>query len=114
MSNKQFALMVIDDRWEVWEAISVERKDKEETREASASTNDEDTLRDEDNFREIDPSTKDATKPHRLFGEDLTRYSIYGKYCADYRGYGNGNAELGAIVESLGGNEYLFPCVFGG
>ena len=70
----------------------------------SASKNDGDTLRDEDDFREIDPSTKGATKPHRLRGTNLTRYLMYGKYCADYRGYGNDNAALGAMVESLGGN----------
>ena len=31
---------------------------------------------------------------------------MYGKYCADYRAYGNDNAALGAIVEILGGNAY--------
>ena len=39
---------------------------------------------------------------------DLTRYSMYGKFCADYRGYGNGNAALGAMVNSIGGNAYPF------
>ena len=33
---------------------------------------------------------------------------MYGKYCAHYRGYGNGNTELGAMVEILGGNAYPF------
>ena len=89
VSNKHFALIVIDDRWELLKAIVVKRNEKEETRGTSASTNDEDTLRDEDDFREIDPSTKDATDPHRIFGTNLTWYSMYGKYCADYRGYGN-------------------------
>ena len=61
-------------------------------------------------MREIDPSTKDATKPHRLRGKILTWYLMYGKYCEDYRGYGDGNAALGEMVESLGGNLYPF-CV---
>ena len=51
--------------------------------EGYASTNDEDILMDEDYFREIDLITKDATKPHRLCGTNLTQYSMYGKYCAD-------------------------------
>ena len=33
---------------------------------------------------------------------------MYGKYCEDYRRYGNNNAALGAMVESLGGNAYPF------
>ena len=33
---------------------------------------------------------------------------MYGKYCADYRGYGNVNSSLGAIFESIGGNAYPF------
>ena len=90
--KEQSALAVIDDRWELWEAIAVKRNDKEETRGTSSSKNDEYTLRDEDDFREIYPSTKDATNPHRLRGTHLTWYSMYAKYCADYRGYGNGNA----------------------
>ena len=115
VSNKQFALMVIDDRWELWEAITVKRKEKEnvpgnpngEANNGNAVV-DYDTVRDEDDFRKIDPTTKDAKKPHRLRGTNLTRYSMYGKFCADYRGYGNGNAELGAMVNSLGGNTHPF------
>ena len=90
--NKHFALMLIDDRWEIWEAIPVKRNDKEETRGRSEITNDEDTLRYEDDFREIYPSTKYATKSHRLCGTNLNQYSMYGKYCTDCRGYGNVNA----------------------
>ena len=71
---------------------------------------DDDTVRDEDDFRKIDPTTKDAKKPHRLRGTNLTRYSMYGKFCAGYRVYGNGNAALGAMVNSLGGNACPF-CV---
>ena len=89
VSNGQFALMVIDDRWKPQEAITVKSKEKEETRGTPARKNNEDTLRDEDDFREIDPSTKNATNPHRLCGTNLILYSMYGKYCADYRGYGN-------------------------
>ena len=33
---------------------------------------------------------------------------MYGKFCADYRGYGNGNAALGEMVNSLGVNVYPF------
>ena len=33
---------------------------------------------------------------------------MYGKLCADYRGYVNGNAALGAMVNSLGGKAYTF------
>ena len=69
---------------------------------------DYDTVRDEDDFRKIDLTTKYAKKSHRLRGTNLTRYSIYGKFCADYRGYGNGNEALGAMVNSLGGNAYPF------
>ena len=65
---------------------------------------------DEDILREIYPSSKDAMKPHRLRGTNLTWYLIYGKYCAYYRGYGNVNVTLGAIVDSLGLNTYPF-CV---
>ena len=86
----------------------VNREDREETRGASKSTNDENNLRYEDDFSEIDPSTKDSTKPYILRGNILTRYSMYGKYCAVYRGYGDGNAALGEMVESLGGNAYPF------
>ena len=57
----------------------------EETIGASASKNNEDTLKDEDDFREIEPSKKDATKPYRLCGKILTWYPMYGKYCAYYR-----------------------------
>ena len=57
---------------------------------------------------EIEPNTKYETKPHRLCGTNLTQYSMYGKYCTNYRGYGNGNTELGAMVEILGGNAYPF------
>ena len=108
MRKEQSTLAVIDDRWELWEAIAVKRNEKEETRGTSSSKNDEDTLRDEDDFREIYPSTKDATNPHRLRGTHLTWYLMYANYCADYRGYGNVNAELGAMVEILGGNAYPF------
>ena len=69
---------------------------------------DYDTVRDEDDFRKIDPNTKDAKNPHKLCGTNLTRYSTYGKFCAGYRGYGNGNEALGATVNSLGGNAYPF------
>ena len=69
---------------------------------------DDDTVRGEDDFRKIDPDTKDANKPHRLRGTNLTRYSMYGKFCADYRGYGNGNAALREMGNSLGGNAYPF------
>ena len=33
---------------------------------------------------------------------------MYGKFCADYRGYGNGTAALVAMVNSLEGNTYPF------
>ena len=33
---------------------------------------------------------------------------MYGKFCADYSRYGNGNTALGAMVNSLGGNAYPF------
>ena len=65
---------------------------------------DDDTVRDEDDFRKIYPTTKDAKNPHRLCGTNLTRYSMYGKFCVDYRGYVNVNAALGAIGNSHGGN----------
>ena len=115
VSNEQFALMVIDDRWELWEAITVKRKNKvnvpinpnDEANNETAEVND-DNVRDENDFRKIDPTTKYAKKPHRLRGTNLTRYSMYGKYCADYRGHGNGNAALGAMVNSIGGNVYPF------
>ena len=117
VSNENFALMVIDDRWELREVIAVKRKEKEnvpgnpngEGNNGNAVVND-DTVRDEDDFRKIDPTTKDAKNPHRLRGINLTRYSMYGKFCADYRGYGNVNDALGAMVNSLGGNTYPF-CV---
>ena len=115
VSNERFALMVIDDRWELWEAIAVKLKEKKnipgntngEANNGNAVV-DDDTVRDEDDFWKIDPTAKDAKKPHRLRGKNLTRYSMYGKFCAGYRGYGNGNASLGAMVNSLGGNEYPF------
>ena len=69
---------------------------------------DDDTVRYEDDFRKIDPTTKYAKNPHRLRGTNLTRYSMYSKFCADYRGYGNGNAALGAMVNIIGGNAYPF------
>ena len=69
---------------------------------------DDDTVKDKDYFRKIDPTTKDAKKPHRLRGTNLTRYSMYGKFCADCRWYGNGNAAFGAMVNSLGWNAYPF------
>ena len=70
VSNEQFALMVIDDRWELWEAIAIKRKEKEnfpgnpngEANNGNAVV-DDDTVRDEDDFRKIDPTTKDAKKP---------------------------------------------------
>ena len=51
---------------------------------------------------------KNATNPHRLCGKNLILYLMYGKYCADYRGYGNVNSALGAMFESIGGNAYPF------
>ena len=36
---------------------------------------------------------------------------MYGKFCAVYREYGNGNTELGAMVDCLGGDTYPF-CVY--
>ena len=95
--------------------ITVKRKEKEnvpgnpngEANNGNAVV-DDDTVRDEDDFRKFYLTTKDAKKPHRLCGTNLTRYSMYGKFYADYRGYGNGNAALGAIVNILGGNEYPF------
>ena len=79
VSNKQFALMMIYDRWELWEAITVKRKEKEnvpgnpngEANNGNAVV-DDDTVRDEDDFRKIDPTTKYAMKPHRLRGNFLT------------------------------------------
>ena len=79
VSKKQFSLIVIDDRWELWEAITVKRKGKEnvpgnqngEANNENAVV-DDDTVRDEDDFRKIDPTTKDAKKPHRLRGTNLT------------------------------------------
>ena len=102
VSNEQFAFMVIYDRWELCESIAFKRKEKEKfpgnpNGEANngIAVVDDDTVRDEDDFRKIDPTTKDAKKPHRLRGKHLTRYSMYGKFCADYRGYGNVNVALG-------------------
>ena len=69
---------------------------------------DDDTVRDEDDFRKIGPTTKYVKKPHRLRGTNLTRYSMYSKFCADYRGYSNGNEALGYMVNSLVGNAYPF------
>ena len=33
---------------------------------------------------------------------------MYGKFCADYRGYGNVNAALGEMVNSIGENAHPF------
>ena len=97
------------------EAISVKRKEKVnvpgnpngEANNRNAVV-DYDTVRYEDDFRKIDLTTKDAKNPHGLRGTNLTRYSMYGKFCADFRGYGNGNASLGTMVNCLGGNAYPF------
>ena len=64
-SNKQFELMLIDDSWELWEAITVNRKEKEnvpgnpngEANNGNAVV-DYDTVRDENDFRKIDPPQK--------------------------------------------------------
>ena len=39
---------------------------------------------------------------------------MYGKFCADYRGYSNGNAALVAMVNSLGGNANPFRVSYDG
>ena len=113
VSNEQFVLMLIDDSWELWEAITFKQKEKENVpgNPGGGANNgnavvDDDTFRDEDDFRKIDPTTKQDKKPHRLRGTNVTQYSICGKCFADYRGYGTGNVALGAMVNSILRNAY--------
>ncbi len=57
---------------------------------------------DEDDQRQADHTCKDP-KANKIPGSNLTRYSMWGKYCPDYKGSGDGFPAMLAMNASLGG-----------
>lgn len=108
LSNEQFALMVLDDRWELWEKLAELRlKRGDPANENGSNSADQDNIiksifNDEDDQRQQDETCKDA-KANKIPGTNLTRYSMWGRYCPHYKGYGNGNPAMLAMNASLGG-----------
>ena len=111
LSNEQFALMVLDDRWELWERLAELRLQREDlpNENGSISAQQEDSIKksiyhDEDDQRQQDTTCKDP-KANKIPGSNLTRYSMWGQYCPYYKGYGNGNPAMLAMNASLGGRQ---------
>lgn len=111
LSNEQFALMVLDDRWELWERLAELRllREDDPNENGSNSAQQEDSIKksiyhDEDDQRQQDATCKDP-KANKIPGSNLTRYSMWGRYCPYYKGYGNGNPAMLAMNASLGGRQ---------
>ena len=104
LSNEQFALMVLDDRWELWERLAELRLQREDLPNENGSSIKKSIYHDEDDQRQQDATCKDP-KANKIPGSILTRYSMWGQYCPYYKGYGNGNPDMLAMNASLGGRQ---------
>ena len=101
-NNEQFALMVLDDRWELWERLAELRYKKQQQEDQTQGTK-KPTRVDEDDQRKLDRTCHDP-KADKVPGSNLTRYSMWGKYCPDKKGFGDGYPAILSMNESLGGN----------
>ena len=104
LSNEQFALMVLDDRWELWERLAELRLQREDLPNENGSSIKKSIYHDEDDQRQPDATCKDP-KANKMPGSNLTRYSMWGRYCPYYKGYGNGIPAMLAMNASLGGRQ---------
>ncbi len=98
LSNEQFALMVLDDQWELWEKlVKLRLKRGEGTGDNGDNTADDNIIKsifhDEDDQRQQDTTCKDP-KANKILGSNLTRYSMWGRYCPHYKGYGDGSPAM--------------------
>jgi hypothetical protein len=108
-SNEQFALMVLDDRWELWERLAKLRLEKDKKKHDLAHPREQGTKKpknrvDEDDQRKLDRTCQD-TKADKVPGSNLTRYSMWGIYCPDKKGFGDGYPAMLSMNESLGGHK---------
>ncbi len=105
-SNEQFALMILDDWWELWERLAEQRLEKHKKQDL-AQPREEGTKKpnrvDEDDQRQLDRTCHDA-KADKVPGSNLTRYSMWGKYCPDKKGFGDGYPVILCMNQSLGGD----------
>ena len=99
--------MVLDDRWELWERLAELRleEDKKKQQDLNDRTKKPNRV-DEDDLRQLDRTCNDP-KADKVPGSNLTRYSMWGKYCLDKKGFGDGYPAMLSMNESLGGNRLL-------
>ena len=88
VSDEQFALMILDDRWQLWEAIAAKRVQGKNANDGTPFDADDDMR------------LCDVTK-EKINGTNKTRYSVWGKYCPNHKGFGNGYAAMTAMDNSL-------------
>ncbi len=96
--------MILDDRWELWERLAELqlKEDKQDLAQPREMGTKKPNRVDEDDQRQLDPTCNDA-KANKVPGSNLTRYSMWGKYCPDKKGFGDGYPAILSMNQSLGG-----------